>query len=329
MVFPGRFKVSPVSLSEVRLDIEPAATIFASMKSSIDHLPPDKRVMLERAVATIREMCDDVEMIILFGSHARGDYRDDEDLPPARKSGEASDYDLLAVCRRKSTAKNHWLWHTVAEHCNGRSVEQPFRIIVHDLNYLKQRLKEIHYFFSDIVKEGCLLYTSGKYELKVSKQLAPETQLEIAREHFRRWFENAKNFYFAFEKCFETGRYNTAAFQLHQAAESAYKALLLVHTNYCAQGHFLGNLNDQLRELFPETEDIFPGETEAEKDRLSNFEYAYIGARYDPAFEISQADLEYLAKRVKLLLEMTEKRCIGRLEQLTSREEVPGCSFQQ
>ena len=38
----------------------------------------------------IFEMWDDVEMIILFGSHARGDYRDDADLPPERKSGAPS-----------------------------------------------------------------------------------------------------------------------------------------------------------------------------------------------------------------------------------------------
>ncbi|MDD5698542.1 MAG: nucleotidyltransferase domain-containing protein [Victivallaceae bacterium] len=195
------------------------------MKSSIDHLPPDKRAMLERAVAVIREMCDDVEMIILSGSHARGDYRDDEDLPPDRKSGEASDYDLLVICRRKSTAKNHWLWHTVADHCNGHSVEQPFRIIVHDLNYLKQRLREIHYFFS--VKEGCLLYTTGNYELKVNEQLPPETQLKVAQEHFEHRFERAKEFYQKFEYSFSK-EYKTTAFDLHQAAESAYNGFYLI-----------------------------------------------------------------------------------------------------
>jgi hypothetical protein len=36
------------------------------MKNSLEHLPKHKRDELERAVSVIREMCDDVEMIILF-----------------------------------------------------------------------------------------------------------------------------------------------------------------------------------------------------------------------------------------------------------------------
>ena len=62
------------------------------MKNSIEHLPQEKRNMLERAVSIIREICDDVEMIILFGSHARGDFRNEEDLLPNRKSGAPSDF---------------------------------------------------------------------------------------------------------------------------------------------------------------------------------------------------------------------------------------------
>lgn len=50
-------------------------------------------------------------------------------------------------------------------------------------------------------------------------------------------------------------------------------------------------------------------ETEADKERFDLFEYAYIGARYDKDFKISQEDLEYLSKRVKLLLSLTEKLC--------------------
>ncbi|MDD5728539.1 MAG: HEPN domain-containing protein [Victivallales bacterium] len=283
------------------------------MNTSLEHLSPEKRELLERAVGVIREMCDDVEMIILFGSHARGDYRDEEDLPDDRKSGAPSDFDILAVCKHRATAAHHHLWHSIEEHCNGRLPDKPFRIIAHDVAYVKKRLKQIHYFFSDIVREGRLLYNSGKYKLKVGKELSPEEQTKVMEEHFEHWFEESGRFFSNFTYNFDLKWYKLAAFMLHQTAESSYKALLLVFTNYCPHNHFLAAANDQVREILPDMEEIFPCANEAENDRFKNFDYAYIGARYDPKYEISREDLEYLSGRVKRLLELTEKFCRERI----------------
>jgi HEPN domain-containing protein/predicted nucleotidyltransferase len=286
------------------------------MKKSLSHLPEHKQEELERAVSVIREMCDDVEMIILFGSHARGTYRDEEDLPSDRKSGEVSDYDILVICRHNSTAIHHSLWRSISEHCNGLSPYMPFRIIVHDIKFVKKRLKEIHFFYSDIVKEGCLLYDSGKFQLNIGKELTPEQQIKVALEHFEHWFERSKNFYEYYKFAFQRNDLKGAAFQLHQATESSYKALELVFTNYIPKGHFLGSADRRIREVLPDFEDIFPCETETDKERFELFEYAYIGARYDKDFKISPKDLEYLSERVKLLLELTEKLCTEKIKSL-------------
>jgi uncharacterized protein len=285
------------------------------MKNSLEHLPKEKIERLEGAVSVIREMCDDVEMIILYGSHARGNYRDEEDLPSDRKSGAVSDYDILVVCRHNSTAVHRLLWSSISKHCNGNDPYMPFRIIVHDIKYIKKRLKEIHFFFSDIVKEGCLLYDSGRYELNVGKELTPEQQIEVAKEHFEHWFEKSKEFYKAFEYSFSQN-HKTTAFQLHQAAESTYKALQLVFTNYVPRNHFLLAADEQIHEVIPEMENIFPRETEADKDRFELFDYAYIGARYDKDFKISKEDLNYLSERVKLLLNLTEKLCTEKIQNI-------------
>jgi predicted nucleotidyltransferase/HEPN domain-containing protein len=278
------------------------------MKSSIKHLPPEKIKELESAVSVIREMCDDLEMIILFGSHARGDYRDEDDLAPDRKSGWVSDFDILAVTGTEETAKDGALWHRISERCNGLDPYMPFRIIAHDIVYMKKRLKRIHYFFSDIVREGCLLYSSGKYQLNVRKELLPEQKYEVAQEHFEHWFPRAEEFYLKFEFSFAKNL-KTTAFDLHQAAESSYKAFLLVMTNYVPHDHYLDSADKQVQELFPEMEQIFPRKNKEEENRFKNFDYAYIGARYDSKFEISKEDLEYFSQRVKRLLELTEKMC--------------------
>jgi uncharacterized protein len=304
------------NIKKLPLTLNKHALHLFIMKNSLEHLPKEKIDRLERVVSVIREMCDDVEMIILFGSHARGNYRDEEDLLPERKSGAVSDYDILVICRDKDIAINHSLWHKISDCCNGLDYTIPFRIIVHDIKYIKKRLKEIHFFFSDIVKEGCLLYTSGKYELNVGKELTSEQQIKVAKEHFKHWFEKAQGFFKHFTYAFTDKDWSIAAFLLHQAAESSYKALLLVFTNYCPHDHYLDSANRQTREILPEMEEIFLCKTKADEELFKLFDYSYIGARYDSKFEISKKDLDYLSSRVKLLLELTEKLCNEKIKNL-------------
>lgn len=287
------------------------------MKKSIDHLPKENQTALKRIVPIVREMCDDVEMIILFGSYARGDFRDSTDLSSSRKSGAPSDYDILVVCRKKDTTDNHLLWKDITKQCNGLNPMQPFRIIVHDVKYLKERLSEIHYFFSDIVKEGCSLYNSEKYKLKVNKELAPEQQLKVAMEHFKNWFESSEQFYETFQFHLSKNWYKKAAFMLHQSAESAYKALLLVYTNYAPYDHYLDSADRQTREILPDIEEIFPRKEKKDEDLFRLFDYAYIGARYDSKFDISKENLEYLAYCVKRLMSLTEILCKQKIQKLS------------
>ena len=286
------------------------------MKKSIEHLPEEKRNMLERVVSVIREMCDDVEMIILFGSHARGDFRDDEDLLPNRQSGAPSDFDLLVICKDKETVKKSLLWADISRKCNGSIPNMPFRIIEHDIKYVKQRLKEIHFFFSDIVREGCLLYTSGKYQLNVAKTLPPQMHMKVAQEHFEHWFGRTVSFHNGYSDAIKRKDFTKAVFDLHQAAESSYKALLLVFTNYCPHDHYLKNADKDAHEALPDLQEIFPIKNQDDEDLFKHFDYAYIGARYDPKFEISAEDLEYLSGRVKILFEITEALCKQEIERL-------------
>jgi predicted nucleotidyltransferase len=44
------------------------------MKRSLAHLPEKKKQELKRIADTIVEMVPSTEMVILFGSHARGDW---------------------------------------------------------------------------------------------------------------------------------------------------------------------------------------------------------------------------------------------------------------
>jgi predicted nucleotidyltransferase len=63
------------------------------MKTSLDHLPETKRAILRDIVALFRESAP-IEMLILFGSHARGDWVED------RETGYKSDFDVRSVSHK-------------------------------------------------------------------------------------------------------------------------------------------------------------------------------------------------------------------------------------
>ena len=189
----------------------------------------------------------------------------------------------------------------------------PFRLIAHDIGYLKKRLKEIHYFFSDIVKEGCLLYDSGNYQISVGKELNSEDRLRVAKEHFDHWYEKSQSFHRNYQFNLENDDLIMASFMLHQSAEASYKALLLVYTNYTPHDHYLISMGRHTQEVLPNMEEIFPCFNEQDRQSFENFDYAYIGARYDREFKISKNDLNYFAGRVERLIELTQKLCDEKL----------------
>jgi hypothetical protein len=70
------------------------------------------------------------------------------------------------------------------------------------------------------------------------------------------------------------------------------------------------------QDVIPDLPKFFACETKEDEERFKNFDRAYIGARYDTKYRISQADLRYFAERVELLMSETESRCKAFLEKL-------------
>ena len=283
------------------------------MKKSLSHLPEYKREELKLLVEKIRTFLEP-EMIILYGSYARGDYKEQKDLAPDRKSGHVSDYDILVITSEKKTAGNTSLWNNVAKKCDKLKLSTHARIIAHDIQFLNIQLAEDHYFFADIKKEGCMLYDSGNHKLARKRKLKPAEQKRIAQDHFDHWFTSAKSFYRRFKNAFEEPDYKNAAFQLHQAAEHSYKAILLVFTGYNPNEHYLWMLGDMAAEHCPDLPGVLPRETDEEKELFELLDYAYMGARFDPDYKITKKQLEYLAGRVKVLQRLTKKICKEKIE---------------
>ena len=294
------------------------------MKNTLNHLPESHQKELSNIVSTIRTNCNDVEMIILFGSYARGDYRAKGDLSPTRKSGHVSDYDILVVTKRKETVDKVDLWEDLTNKLNQLQLSAYARIVTHDIQETNIKLAAGQYFFTDIKKEGCLLYDAGNFELVDQRELTPNEKQRIAQDHFDHWFEKAEVFFEDFKlnltKTPAAQKYlNQASFHLHQAAEASYKSVLLVLTNYNPNEHYLRILGRMAEEEEKSFKGIFPCRTDDEIDRFNALEYAYIGGRYDPNYRISRRHLELLEKSVRKLLALTETVCKQKIQSFIER----------
>ena len=121
------------------------------MKTSLDHLPETKRAQLRDIAAIFRDGAP-VEMLILFGSHARGDWVEDPD------TGYRSDFDLLAVVDSDKIATDLTLWNEMERRAREVAGKTPVTLIVHDMKFVNHEIRIGQYFFGDVVNEGILLH---------------------------------------------------------------------------------------------------------------------------------------------------------------------------
>ncbi len=140
----------------------------------------------------------------------------------------------------------------------------------------------------------------------------------MAKAHFKQWFTSAKEFYLGFEFYLEKGQLQDRCFQLHQAVERFYAAILLVFTNYRPKLHDLEKLTHMVGGCDPAFLTVFPRATDEQKECFDLLRRAYIEARYSSAYKITKEQLEYLAQRVQKLQRLTKKICEARIESYLS-----------
>jgi hypothetical protein len=151
----------------------------------LSHLPESKQSQIREITAIIKEVVQP-EMIILFGSYAKGKQVEHS---YTGKDGilyeYISDYDFLVVTKQ-NTVKEYELEDII----NNRT--QQYRpsvnLQIHEIDYINEGLEFGQYFFTDIVKEGIKLYDTGNVEFAQPVQLTVAQEKEIAQRYFDIWF---------------------------------------------------------------------------------------------------------------------------------------------
>jgi HEPN domain-containing protein/predicted nucleotidyltransferase len=261
------------------------------MKTGLDHLPYHKREQL-RAISAFIQQSLDVEMIILFGSHARGDWV--EDLP----NGYFSDYDLLVIVATEDAAEDDALWHRISKKVRPMAGRTPVSLFVHDSKFVAEQVRIGQFFFSDIVNEGIVLHDSGRFVMPRARTLNALERLQIAEQSFRYWFNSANDFVRGASYFMSGGVRSHAAFMLHQAAERYFDAALLAYTGYKPKTHDLEELADKTAPLHLALAGALP-RTDAEDEHLfSLLRRAYVEARYSKDYQVTDDELVKMRERV-------------------------------
>ncbi|KAB2756980.1 HEPN domain-containing protein [Brucella anthropi] len=297
------------------------------MKDRIDHLPHVKQRELQRVLEVIFEEFEDglkegaaefkkrgrIVKAILFGSYARGTQVDE----PHTGKGYRSDFDLLIIVNNRKLADFDFWRKTEDRLMRLRDVQTPVNFIVHSLREVNTRIREGRYFFTDIRKEGIVLYELDPEPLAQPGILNPEDAYRIAKEYFDDRLPHASKFAKgAAFYCLE-GDFKEAAFLLHQAIEQAYSTFLLVTTNYSPSSHnlkFLRRLSEGQRN---ELAKAWPQDQQRYKAWFNIVNEAYVKARYSPHFDITEEALRWLLRQTNALIDEIEKICAVQLKKMS------------
>lgn len=295
----------------------------------LSHLPEHKIEELESITTRIVETGMAV-MIILYGSYARGDWKEESGenqwfFNPDFRTGKKSDYDLLVLTKdeRDSQDLKNRIFR-MFDHC-----PTSVQATVETLGFVNMHLRESQYFFSEIKQQGIVLYSDSYTSLAEPERLTPTRLREIAELDFKHWFRKSEiNFEDGMvnkSRFINNGDHNYAqksSFELQQSVENCYTAIEMVFSRNNPKEHRLSVLRMNAKRYVPEIDSCFPRDTDAGRDLFFHLDAAYIGGRYidEEHYTVTADQLAYWEKEALKLLEITKEACQKKIKELREKE---------
>lgn len=304
------------------------------MKTSLDHLPLGKRRELEHVLGVLKDEFrkaianrraegvkdGQILKVILYGSYARGDWVED---PVGRYF---SDFDLLVVVSDEKLTDVLEFWEGAekrlrADLASGANLRTPADLIIHSLDDVNDQLAQGRYFFADIVREGVVLFEEPDRPLVDPQALPSDAALKEAEKFYREHFTAGQQFLRQAQHAIDDGAPKIAAFDLHQAAEHFYNAVLLVATLYTPKSHNLVRLRNAAEPIDVRLAEVWPTETKFQKRCFELLRAAYVKARYSEHYRVTVEELAWMLERLQVLQDLVEAICRERLNSLEAASE--------
>ncbi|HWU13750.1 MAG TPA: HEPN domain-containing protein [Caulobacter sp.] len=300
------------------------------MKSNLDHLPERQQEELEAITGHLLRGFEaavaggtqpwrrgaKIYKIILFGSYARGDFVDE----PA--NGYLSDFDVLVVVSDEKLTDIADYWFETEQRIeHDPKIGRIVNLMVNDLDDINRGLDAGLYFFREVIDQGIVLYDLPSHAFTPLKPLTAQAALALGQRHHKKIFATIRTSLRLAEFAMEQGDVDDwlhkAAFNLHQATEAAYIAVLLLTGFYAPRSHNIKFLRTLAEAKAPSLAAIWPRETRALRKPFQKLKRAYVDARYNQdSYEITLDELEHLKTTVESLITLVRDVCDERLAQL-------------
>ena len=290
------------------------------MRKDVDHLPVVQQEELARVtqilldefgVAIARatqpwKKNGKIQAIILFGSYSRTDWVDEPE------NGYQSDFDILVIASHKDLTDVAEYWYVAEDKIQrDATIARPVNVIVHTLDEVNEGLTRGEYFWVDIARDGIALYELAGVALATPKPLTAADAYEMALKYYSdqsrsigQWIDLVE--YSISRIPSDTTWSKKAAFNLHQAVETAYTCFLLISTHYVARSHNLKFLRSLAEDKEPRLIDSWARATKIDRRRFELVKRAYVEARYATDFVVSIDDLQAITAAVYKLRDSVE-----------------------
>jgi hypothetical protein len=196
---------------------------------------------VNRQIAMIKQIIlkvVDAEQIILFGGRI---YEADSSycLNELDLSAFFNQFEFLVILLNSNPKQEVELLDKIEQRC-----EKVTRItvIVHDAAYIKKELSNGSLFFSSILKEGVIIHDARRVVFPPVTPTNLKEVLRVAESDYSRWGRQAHAFLLSAEYMRTVNEIRVALFLLHQATESIYTAILLIHRGYKPTTHNIHKL---------------------------------------------------------------------------------------
>lgn len=286
------------------------------MNTSIAHLPEEVQEKLSRLVDYIRDEVPETQYIILYGSYARGDYVEyDQREEYGLRTCYQSDFDIVVLTPKRRGAYESILRRL--RNSSHRYIEHYPRTMRPRAHYLPMFIEEFNkaitdgrYLFTDIAKEGIILYNSGTHEIAPIRELNYSQILKLANEYFDKKYTKAEIRLKVARFLYNEGNLEDTSFDLHQATENYLLAALLTASLYAEKTHNIIEIIEDVSMFTPVIAEIFRADTVEGKRLLNLLQDAYVQSRYNKDFVIAKEDLDKLMELIERLRIVTEKFCL-------------------
>src|SRR5258708_6019253 len=275
------------------------------MKTSLSHLPDDRRAHINHCVQVIINYLKP-NRIFLFGSYTSEKWEKDEEL--GKGINYRADIDLVIIMNTESqiTAKD-------IDKMMGRNIPLKINCLFQSELELEKALFAGNFFFLELQREAILLHDSEITTIPIAKRkLALETA-EFLKMNYTHHYYRGRSWYEVAKLCLNSNHLILATYQLREVSETIYSAILLVFQGYIQPNCKIQYFYRLTKQYSIRLAAVFPQNNKDEKHLFMLLQKSSTVGKYEKGSMITKHGVVILFNRIKELISIAEEICMYKI----------------